>query len=260
MISPQVFEEMGFTEKETKVYLALLAADTATPAQVSATTRLNRTSCYDILTALVRKGLVTKFKKRGKQFFHASDPRSLLSYLENEKREVQNKIARQEEKVREMLPELASLLQLRRPEKPKMEFFEGEKGMREAYEDTLNAKDVYHAYANFETMHEALPNFFPEYYARRVKAGILGRGIFPRNAENLKQFSHNKQEMREAMVLPDVADQFTPEIIIYNDTVLIVSWREQYAIRIVSRELAQCQRVIFGQLWKYLAQDPKARI
>lgn len=251
---PQVLEELGFSAKETYIYMALLELDTATPAEIAKKTDINRSSCYDVLNTLVKRGLVSKFKKNKQIFFHASDPRQLLGYLEREKTDAIKAIDRKKKLVTEVLPEFLSAINPTST-KPKIEFFEGEKGMREAYEDTLTADGHYYAYANFATMHEGLPNFFPEYYERRVAAGITGKGIFPDNPTNRKQFTRNQEEMREVALLPDPKLQFTPEIIVYNEKVLIVSWKEKLAIRIESREIAQLQKIIFEQVWGALPKD-----
>ena len=250
----QVLENIGFSNKEIYVYTALLELDTATPTQVSKKTDLNRSSCYDVLDILVKRGLVSKLKKNKKIYFHAGDPRELFGYLEREKSEAVRSIDKKKKLVEEALPELLTMLNPSST-RPKVELFEGAKGVREAYEDTLTADGVYYAYANFETMHEGLPNFFPEYYERRVKAGILGRGIFSNNEINRKQFLKNKEEMREGVLLLNKDEQFTPEIIIYNDKMLIVSWKEKLAVRIESRELVHLQKIIFEQLYGFL--DPK---
>lgn len=251
MLYPQMLKEIGFSTKEVFVYEALLELDTATPAEIAKKTGLNRSSCYDVLEVLMKRGLVSKLKKNKKIYFHAGDPRQLFGYLERERAELDKGLNKKKTLVNDALPELLSLLKPSAT-KPKVEFFEGEKGMREAYEDTLTADGIFYAYANFETMHKGLPNFFPEYYERRVKAGIVGRGIFPDNQSSRTQFVHNKQELREAVILPDKNLQFTPEILIYNDKILMVSWLEKIAIRIESRELAELHKIMFSQLYGFL--------
>lgn len=169
MIYPKILQQLGFSEKEIAVYVAILELDSATVVDVSKKTDINRTSCYDILEALMKKGLISKHKQKKKTLFHAGDSKRLNAYLEREREEQDKKIRKQQQLLKEALPELNSLLNPQST-RPKVTFYEGEKGMREAYEDTLTAKKEILAYANVQTMHEALPNFFPEYYERRTKA------------------------------------------------------------------------------------------
>ncbi len=255
---PQILSDLGFNKKEVSVYMALLEMFAATPTEISKKTNLNRTTCYDTLASLQKRGLVSKYKKRKKQYFHAADPRQLLSYLDREKQEYEKKINRQKKQLEAVMPELMSKLSPHQSA-PKVEFFEGEKGMREAYEDTLNSKEYYYAYANHESMHEGMPNFFPEYYERRVKAGILGKGIFPANKGSLEQATYNKDELRHSLFLADKTKTFTPEVILYDNKMLVASWKEKMAVIIESKELAQLQKLMFEELWEYMKHDPQVQ-
>ena len=251
MISAQNFKKLGFTDKETAVYLALLELDSATPAQIAKKADINRTSCYDVLENLTNKGLIGKIKKKKKIFFISGDPKRLISYFEREREEKDKEIVNKQQMVSEMLPELASLIKPKSA-KPKVTFFEGEKGVREAYEDTLNSKETILAYANVQTMHEGLPKFFPEYYKRRAKANIHIKAIMPQNKLSQERALHNKEEIRESAFFPDPKMTFSPEVNIYNDKMLIASWPEKMAVLIESKELADLQKLIFNLLWNYL--------
>lgn len=248
---PQVLEELGFSPKESAVYLALLAIDSATVTEIAQKAEIRRTTCYEILDSLLHKGLVTKFKKRKKIYFSAGDPRRLLSYLEREKEESIKKIELQKNKVSEVMVELLSLLEPKKNTKPKVEFYEGEKGMREAYEDTLTSEDEILAYANVQTMHEGLPHFFPEYYARRTQAGVKIKAIMPENTASLDRAKKDKEEIRESAFFAK-GETFSPEVNIYNNKMLIASWKEKMAVIIESKELADLQRVIYKIVWDSL--------
>ncbi|MBI2410924.1 MAG: helix-turn-helix domain-containing protein [Candidatus Kerfeldbacteria bacterium] len=251
MISTTIFEQLGFSDKETAVYLALLELDSATPTDISKKSNINRTSCYDVLEGLMKKGLISKFKKKGKIYFHAGDPKRLVQYLEREREEMNKQINTQQELVKQILPELSSLIHPQST-KPKVTFYEGEKGMREAYEDTLTAKETILAYANVETMHEGLPHFFPDYYKRRTAAKVSIRAIMPKNKKSVERAKHDKSELRESVILDDPEHTFSPEVNIYNDKVLIASWKEKMAVLIESREFVQLQKLIYTLLWKTL--------
>ncbi|OGY85383.1 MAG: hypothetical protein A2233_04970 [Candidatus Kerfeldbacteria bacterium RIFOXYA2_FULL_38_24] len=254
MIYQKILQQLGFSKKEVAVYAALLELDSATAGEIADKTEINRTSCYDILDSLMKKGIVSKFKKKTKIYFHAGDPKRLISYLEREREEANKKITKQQQLVKEALPELSSLLHPQST-KPKVTFFEGEKGMREAYEDTLDAKKVILAYANVKTMHEGLPNFFPEYYKRRTKAGISIKAIIPQNEPSKERAKRDTEELRQTVFLPNSEMTFSPEVNIYNNKVLIASWKEKMAVIIESKELADLQKLIYNLLWNYLKKD-----
>lgn len=253
----KVFEQLGFAPSETKVYVALLELDTASVLQIAKKSGINRTSCYDVLEHLMKRGLISRFKKKKKIYFSAGDPRRLLSYLDREKEELEKQINQKKEQIKQVLPELSSLI---RPQstKPKVSFYEGEKGMREAYEDTLTAKGGILAFANVQTMHEGLPHFFPEYYTRRTQARIPIKAIIPNNTASIERAKKDNEEMRESIIVDEQILSFSPEVNIYNNKMLIASWTEKMAIIIESKELADLQRQTYVLLWKLL-KDKKTK-
>jgi sugar-specific transcriptional regulator TrmB len=248
----EALEEIGLSEKEVSVYLTLLEIGSGKVQVISRISRLNRTSIYDILESLTQKGLVSRYKKGGASYFNALEPDRLLTYLDRETEERQILAERQKGRIADILPQLVSMQDIYAAGKPKVRFFEGEKGMREAYEDTLTTKETILAYANVQTMHEGLPEFFPEYYRRRAGKDIFIQAIVPQNRLSYERSKHDQEEMRSIRFLPDAETDFSPEVNIYENKVLIASWKEKMAIIIESKELADLQRLTFELLWKTL--------
>lgn len=245
-----VLKGLNFTEKEISTYIGLLELGEAKAGEIARKADLNRTTMYDILSSLMKKGLVSKHKKGAQTYFEALEPKRLLSYIDREIENTTESLTKKKAEVEKLLPELISK-QYKDTSRPKVEFFEGEKGMREAYEDTLSAKDPILAYANVQTMHDGLPNFFPKYYERRADDNIFIRAILPRNKASHDRARKDGDEMRNTRFLPE-GDDFSPEINIYNDKVLIASWKEKIAIIIESKEFADFHRTIFERLWSEL--------
>ena len=115
------------------------------------------------------------------------------------------------------MPDIVGLMNFSKKERPQVRFFEGEKGMREAYEDTLSSKGEILAYANVETMHKGLPDFFPEYYKRRAGKKIYIKAILPKNELSKQRALEDQKEMRETRFLPEDKMTFSPEINLYNN-------------------------------------------
>lgn len=249
-----LLEYLNFSQKESRVYLSLLEVGSEIAAEIGKKTGLNRTTVYDILDELIQKGLVSKFKKGSKTYFQALDPKRLLNYLDREKEDQAKIIEKQKKKVQEFLPELISL-QNPLSTKPKVQFFEGKFGMREAYEDTLSSKETILAYANLETMYEGLSDYFPEYFKRRAKAKIFIRAIFADNHASRECASRNQEELRATRFFPKGSLPFTPEINLYNNKMLVASWHEKMAVIIESKELVDLQKFIFEIVWNSLPRN-----
>lgn len=245
----ETLRKIGFSEKEAKVYMQLIRLGAQPVSTIAQKAEINRTTTYDIITTLTRKGLISSIKKGSATYFKALDPKNLLNYLEREKVEQTKKIEKQQKEISALLP---ALISLENPEstKPKVTFYEGEKGMRQAYEDTLTSSETILAYANVESMHEGLPNFFPEYYQRRgVEKKIHIKAICPDNKTSKERHKKDKAENRESILIPANEYDFSPEINIYDDKVLYASWREKMAIIIKSKEIADFHKKMYKLCW-----------
>lgn len=250
----KTLKKLNFTDKEITVYLVIIELGSAKVNTISRKTDINRTTVYDVLETLVSKGLVSKIKKGKIMSFTAMDPKQLIAYSEREKQETIKEFDDNEKSIESIIPELISLQNIY-TDKPKVQMFEGEKGMREAYEDTLNSKEIILAYANVNTMHKALPNFFPEYYKRRAAKKIFIKAIMPKNVESEERSKLDQEEMRESRFLNDENQVFSPEINLYNNKMLIVSWKEKIAVIIESKELVDLQKMTFNIVWNTLQKN-----
>ena len=80
-----ILTNFGLTDKQAKVYLALLELSSALPSTISRKSGLKRPTVYVILEQLQEKGLVGHLKKGNSLFFTAVDPKALV---EDQKRKV----------------------------------------------------------------------------------------------------------------------------------------------------------------------------
>lgn len=242
-------KKIGFSEKEALVYTQLIHLGPQPASTIAEKALINRTTTYDIIETLVKKGIISSTKKDGITYFKALDPKELLNYLEREKVEHIKKLEKQQKEIKDLLP---ALISLENPEstKPKVSFYEGEKGMRQAYEDTLTSSETILAYANVEDMHKGLPNFFPDYYHRRgVEKKIHIKCIAPDNKTSIERHRQDKKENREMILIPSKEYDFSPEINVYDDKVLYASWREKMAIIIKSKEIADFHKKMYRLCW-----------
>ncbi len=234
---------IGFSEKEANVYTALLELGKATVSQIARKAKINRTTGYDILDNLINKGLVSISGKEPKQEYVAESPDKIKQLLEKELKKGESYLSQAEN----IIPQLKSIHNV--SERPKVRFYEGKEGLIEVYEDTLNSHEPIRAYANVDDMHKALPGYFPKYYERRTNAGISIRAIIPMNEAGIERASRDKEEARESALVPVDKYYFSPEINIYDNKVMIASWREKLGIIIESQEIADAMKTIFELAW-----------
>lgn len=240
---------MGLAEKEARVYLSLVLIGEQPVSSLARQTELKRTTLYTVVEDLMKKGLVNKTAHHGVSIFSALDPQRLDMYLEHEAKSEAARLARAKASLGQLVTELVSL-QPNMAAQPKVRFFEGERGMREAYEDTLNASETILAMANIATMHEGLPYFFPDYYKQRSQERKIHiQAIFPDNAASRERAQHDKEENRSTRFIPEKDFPFVPEINIYDNKVLVISWQEKIALLIESEAVAQLHKQLFKLAW-----------
>lgn len=236
-------QSFGFSEKEADVYIALLELGKGTVTEISRKAGINRTTGYDILASLAAKSVINISGKEPKQEYAAESPTAITRYLKQQAALAAENIKKSEE----IVPELELLHALKN--RPRIRFYEGSAGLQHVYEDTLTSSEQIRAYATIDDMHKALPNYFPEYYKRRAKMGISIRGIVPRTDQGLERQRYNAEEKREIAFVPADKYYFSPEINIYDNKIMIASWREKLGIIIESEEIADAMKKMYELAW-----------
>lgn len=233
--------EIGLNENERKVYLELLKLGPSKVNELSKRLNLPRTTVYTLLDSLIRKGLSSYIIQSGIKIFEASDPKKLLSILE-EKREALNKI----------LPDLEAMKRSI-TEKPQIEVYEGKEGLKTLFDDILISKPKEHLMiASFEIF-EVLDYYFPNFIKRKEKLGIRTRVIGPIN-EKAKPYIKaykSKIKKREIGALPKTFI-FQSRIDLYNDKVIITNLKKENLVSILIKDktISISFKSIFEQLWK----------
>ncbi len=247
---------LNFTEKEASVYLALLELGQGSVSEIARKANINRTYGYNILSTLAGKGLVNISGKEPKQEYAAESPDKIKDLLKAE-------IIKNQEFLKQadgVIPQLKSIHSIRG--RPQVRFYEGKEGLQQVYEDTLTSHGTILAYASVEDVHQTLPGYFPDYYFRRADKGIPIRAIFPDSPEAEELIKSNKAQKRETALVPPDKFSFSPEINIYDNKVMIASWREKLGVVIESGEIADAMKKIFELAWaqaKSLEKNIKAK-
>lgn len=244
MINKNQLINLGLGDKEASVYLAILELGPSTTAEISRRAGINRTTGYDILESLINDGLVSLIGETKIQKFVAENPDKLIIFLENKIKQGENRL----KQAYNLIPELFSVYNTE--EKPRVKYYEGLEKMKEAFEDTLTSKEEILAYATGDDAIKSAGNeYVGEYINKRVVKNIKIKVICPNNIESLNMVNKNKDQLRESMIIPENKFNFSIETDIYDNKVLIVSWKEKFAVIIESKEIADAQKKVFELAW-----------
>lgn len=243
MLTPD-FEHLDLTEKEGKVYIALLELGGGYVSAVARRAGLPRVNCYHTLENLVKKGLVNFITKNKVRFYTAEPPQKIINVLE-EKTNYAKKI----------LPELLSITNAL-AFKPKIKYYEGLEGIKNILEDTLTAKKELLGYSNLKGVSEIFGDYIKIYAEKKIKKHIKTRLICPSSKE---AFSYVKNfypknfppELIEILFINPKEFWFEHEITIYDNKVAVISLNKEESIGMIfeSPMYAKSQTAIFNLAW-----------
>jgi sugar-specific transcriptional regulator TrmB len=239
-------EKLGLPKKEAALYFALMELGVASPVSVIAKKAdVNRTTAYDILHSLEKKGLVISKAKKRNRYFEALPPAKLVAHL----KEQSEKFSRLAKETEAILPQLATHYHPA-TSRPRVYFYEGEEGLIRVYEETLTANKEILAYASDQANQTAVPWYFPEYYKRRAAKGIPIRALSPDTPRDRERHKLDKEELRQSRILPKEILDFTPEINFFDNKIMIADWKEKLGIIIESEEIANAFKQTFELAWE----------
>src|SRR3989339_1080521 len=114
-----IFKKLGFSDRESRIYLALLVLGPSSVRQLAKKTELNRGGIYEALKWLREMELVSFYEKDTKQYFVAEEPNKLHEMV---KRQTQA-LTEVDKKLKEVVSELKSVYD-RGGERPVARYYE----------------------------------------------------------------------------------------------------------------------------------------
>jgi sugar-specific transcriptional regulator TrmB len=173
-------KELGLTEGEIKVYLALLSKGLSTKGIIAREAKVSESKVYEILHRLKDKGLTSfvKKKKGTKEVIHfkATSPVLLKSFLEKKKLE----ITREEKILETLLPSLLAHMNADKDEYSAV-IYEGFKGIRANNAEVLNmidSDDEWIAMGTRSSKNEKYNLFWVNWLKQRAKKGGPAKILF----------------------------------------------------------------------------------
>lgn len=243
---PHLLRELGFTDKEIRVYLMLLSGGPTSVRKLAKDTDLNRGTVYDILKSLQERGVAGFYQKHNKQFFAAEDPQKLIEVIEQKERSV----VATKRQITQVLPELRSLY-THGGTKPVVKYYEGAKGVSIVLRDVLTTMNhlspkLYRAFSSIglrDYLYQEFPNFTKERITKEISVRVIALGE-----------GGGSQPYSERRWLPrtEGAPTYT---LIYGPKVAHVTIDESespLAILIEDAAVADTERLIFDHVWATL--------
>ena len=235
-----ILKELGFSEAEIKVYLALLELGSTKSGALIGKTGLANSVVYRALDRLIKDGLAS-YAIRGKtKHFLAVEPKRLINMWEDKK-----------VKLEKMVPLLEAKQKLV-PDKTEVQTFVGWKGMQTAFNyvfDVLPKGSEYIAFATLPSgLDKSMRIFFKNFHRKRISMRYKVKLLM--NQSKLRFWKEQYGSVRNLKA--KYVNGFAPEnITVFGDHVLIVTIEEQKPVSIIiaSKAVVNNFRTVFERMW-----------
>ena len=239
-------EELGLSDKEAAVYLALLTFENAAPSTIAEKTKLNRSTVYVVLESLEKKGLASETNVGKTIHYQAAAPERLETYVEQQKL----KLEEMERRLSDIIPQIKAVHR-EAGERPIIRVAYGKDAALaqtlEFYNVENKEKTGYFIF-NQDMLNE---QYTPKGLARvkeiRPTKKILGMSIY--NAAN----PIPSNELTERRRVDDKEFPITADISIHEDRVHIVTLGEQATTMLIqSKDFANTLKTLFKLAFRSL--------
>ena len=244
----QSLKKLDLSEKEAVVYLASLELGLSTIQEIAGKSQISRSTTYEVIESLMKKGLMSALTKGKKKYFSAEGPEKLMALIDIKERELEKR----KKELKAILPELKELSSLS-GERPRIRIYDGKQGIRRIQEDIPRTK-------NLGTIEEFVPlddayQLFPAHprdhrHEMEKKIKVPERVIYSsKKGEILPQ----KEGPIKTLFVPIERFPFHTEITVYaNKVALVLFGRKLIGLVLESEDIAKTFRCIFNLLWKGL--------
>lgn len=239
----KILEEIGLTDSEIKVYLALLELGSSKKGPIVKKAGITSSKIYEVIDKLIERGLASYVVKDKVKYFNAAPPSRIKDYL----KEKENRIKQQEAELDKLLPSL-ELKQKLIEKKTDAEVYRGWRGMQTVYNDLLESlkpKEEYFIFGASRGMDtKKVKSFYTRFNRKVIKKKLRANIIFNENARG------NIPNVEKSGGIKYL-DHTTPaEILVYdNKTAIVLLEKEPLIILIRGESIATSFKAYFDIMW-----------
>ncbi len=238
MTSKQALKDLGLSDQEVEIYLSLLKTGGAIASAVAKDVGIKRTTVYATLSALSKKGFVTKYYKKNKQLFYAEKPQRVANYY---KKKVSSFV--------DLIPKLESL-EKKELNLVGLRYIETLDELKKFYSGVLDEYKgkQYKAIGTAKHWQELDNDFFIKYRKDRAKAKIKTKILITQDS---KQYSPTEKTLlRDVKFLPKKY-AFKSTMDIFKDKILIISPElSSLAVVIAIPAMVDIFDAMFEMIWE----------
>jgi len=243
-------QELGLTDGEARVYVALLEVGKSTVGPIIKKSKISPSKVYDVLSRLVKKGIVTSVIGGKTRFYRALPPKRLKILIDDLGELYNNQLEHREKVLESVIPVLE--FQLKGDQNEYAEILEGVRGIKTFFEmlmEELKPGETGFVLGYTKYAGELFDEYFIDYNERLRKKGIKARVIFEYDAWFRKKRTGRPHADYRYLPKTVKASAF---IGIYHDKIgiMIVTEKQKLCILISNQEIADSYKQYFEFMWK----------
>jgi sugar-specific transcriptional regulator TrmB len=237
-------QEIGLSEKEAQIYLALLQVDNESIQDLAKRTDINRTTVYPVLESLEKKGLVSEIQAGKKTHYEAASPERLETFVERQKVILEER----SERLKDVIPQIKGI-QREKGERPIVKYFEGRDGAISAYQEFYSAfkNDEKKGYFIFNV--DLLQSVFTEKEMGKFREIRKGKHVYPISVYNASAEYQFSTDSGERMRIDNEKFPILADISIIDDQIILTTLGENVsAMLIKSKDFADTLKSLIKRI------------
>ncbi len=245
--------EIGLSDKESRIYRSLLEISPATTRQVSDFTKINRITTHVLLTSLIGKGLVTFVKGNLGKKYEPADFNIITSKINIEIK----KYLTITQNINLVINDL-DLNSKHQHKKPQVLFFEGLEGIKNVCEDFLSIPKgtLIQSFSLPTAWDKISASYYKNIEYQRIKRGIYLQTIYPHSINLVrKSKTVSRQGLTRIAFLNSNDPTFASDLLIYQNKIALISVDLLFGIIIEDEEISETMRAIFDLAWDEVSKN-----
>lgn len=241
----QELQNLGLSEKESKVYMTALELGPDTVQNIAKESGINRATTYVQIGTLKEKGLMSEFEKGKKTFYVAESPNRLKNLLKVIEKELQIKKTEADT----VIPDLLSIFE-GMGDRPRVRFFEGVEGAKAMRSEFLKVKSkMIYGIVDYDKLFQYFPSQQDDYTKLRAEKKIKTKTFYVSKNGPVPE-ANSKRFLREAKYISSEKMFIDASITIYDNKISISTYSSNpISIIIESEAIAKTARSIFEYTW-----------
>lgn len=240
--------ESGLSDTEMLVIKHLLAENCLTVRVLASKTGKGISGIDAALKKLIQRGIVHKEKVNDQPRYSVINPQSIVAWAEEALKERSEMLNRRHQSLAHFIGNLSA-----EKTHPAIEHFEGEQGVRKAYDKLLQNRTELLTYFDPASIPEERLGFYSQYNRRRKVYGIFQRIIAPDSPQGRRLQSRDPFEYRKTVLIPVEEFPVSFNKIIAGEVVACIDEPRNEASIIHFTRLADSERLVFEKLWGRVA-------